>query len=101
MTRPEITRDPIKDYELIINKGMHTMMLLGIARGIIEILADQDYSDAVLKLAALCETQQRNGTPTFLIDELAIGFVSRIDAQLYEDALVVQEILRPEMGTGL
>ena len=101
MTRPEIPRDPIKDYELIHNKSMRKMMSLGIARGIIEILADQDYTDAVLELASSCETQRRNGTPTFLIDELAIGFISRLDAQLYEDALVVQEILRPEMGTGL
>ena len=101
MTRPEIPRDPIKDHELIRNEGMRKMMLLGIARGIIEILADQDYTDAVLELASFCETQRRKGTPTFLIDELTIGFVSRIDAQIYEDALVVQEILRSEMGTGL
>lgn len=101
MTKPEIPRDPIEDYELILNKDMHKMMLLGIARGIIEILADQDYTDSVLELASFCETERRNGTPAFLIDELAIGFVSRIDAQIYEDAMVVQEILRPEMGTGL
>ena len=101
MTMPEIPRDPIKDSELIRNEGMRTMKSLGITRGIIEILEDQNYTDAAIELASLCETQRRKGTPDILIDELAIGFVSGIDAQIYEDAMVVLEILRPEMGTGL
>lgn len=101
MTMPEIPRDPIKDSELIRNEGMRTMKSLGITRGIIEILADQNYTDAALELASLCQTHRRKGIPAILIDKIAIGFVSRIDAQIYEDAMVMLEILRPEMGPGL
>lgn len=99
MTTPEFPRDPLPDHELILNNRMRKMVLFGVGRGIIELLADQDYTDAVLELASICESERRNGTATFLIDELAIGFVSRIDSEIYEDALVVQEILRPEMGS--
>lgn len=101
MTMPEIPRDPIKDSELIRNQGMGKMMLLGITSGIIAVLADQNYTGAALDLASLCETHRRKGTEAILIDELAIGFVSRIDTQIYEDAMVVLEVLRPEMGPGL